>query len=341
MAQNRRELTVSANDDGRRLDKVARLLLPRATLSAIYRAIRSGDIRVDGAKATQETRLRQGQVIEFRGPLVAGLEARRLPKSPPKRLQGGTQETPQDSLKGRAPDQTIDLSGRILYEDNHILAVNKRAGELTHGEGSLAEAVDAYLAGRIDPGLSFRPGPIHRLDRNTSGVILFSVSLAGAQAGAQAFRTGKIRKRYVALLEGTLSEPATWNEPLRRDSVRHVTVAADERENGLSAVTRIVPIAPGTAWSVCIVEIATGRTHQIRAHAAIHGHPLLGDRKYGSESTHSMLLHCGALTVTGDCPGLEFGHLSAPLPDRLERVVTGRFGPEVADRITDILAARE
>ena len=321
MAQNRRELTVSANDDGRRLDKVARLLLPRATLSAIYRAIRSGDIRVDGAKATQETRLRQGQVIEFRGPLVAGLE------------------TPQDSLKGRAPDQTIDLSGRILYEDNHILAVNKRAGELTHGEGSLAEAVDAYLAGRIDPGLSFRPGPIHRLDRNTSGVILFSASLVGAQAGAQAFRTGKIRKRYVALLEGTLSEPATWNEPLRRDSVRHVTIAADERENGLAAVTRIVPIAPGTAWSVCIVEIATGRTHQIRAHAAIHGHPLLGDRKYGSESTHSMLLHCGALTVTGDCPGLEFGHLSASLPDRLERVVTGRFGPEVTDRITAILAA--
>jgi 23S rRNA pseudouridine955/2504/2580 synthase len=240
---------------------------------------------------------------------------------------------------------------RIIYESADLLAVNKEAGMEVHGSGESLEAlVRAYLAPKLPPSLSFRPGPLHRLDRPTSGILVFSVSLPGARHFSALLREGKIRKRYLALVEGAIEEPGSWEDSLFRDREARRTLVSP---GGKAARTRFFPLGTytgtGGAYSLLALEPETGRSHQIRAQTAARGHPLGGDRKYGgrplpaaffspaapttpavpagggSSGRPPFLLHAWKLippAETGFIPPLE-----APLPDYFRDLMERLFGP--------------
>lgn len=263
------QIELGENDDGRRVDRILRKALPNASLGEIYRALRKGAVRRNGARVRGEERAAAGDLLTLPGwlagesdPGASQVDAERL-------------EAPNSDARG--------LDGRVLFRDSDLIILNKRAGELTHGPDSLATAVIASLAPNLASGVSFTPGPLHRLDRNTSGAIAFSASLSGAQTYGAAIAEGRTRKIYIGIFAGIIgptleNRPVVWSIPLERDTRQRITRPS---AGGKHARTDVTPIASGQSWTLALAEITTGRPHQIRAHAAAAGHALLGDAKYG------------------------------------------------------------
>jgi 23S rRNA pseudouridine955/2504/2580 synthase len=202
-AKERVKERAKEDDDGRRLDRILRKSCPAAPLSALHRLLRKGAVRVNGKKATADLRVSAGDVIEF---MMEGEVSPYAPVTPPH-----NPPAPSPILK-------------ILFESADVLALNKGAGVVVHGESSLESAVRGYVAGRIPQSLSFSPGPAHRLDRGTSGVILFSKSLAGARYISGGLREGVFRKTYLAIVEGTITGEEIWEDTLSRDSDAKKTI---------------------------------------------------------------------------------------------------------------------
>lgn len=316
MSRQEREVVLGRDDEGRRLDRVARKILPDLSLGSIFKALRRRDIRLNGGRATEDTRVHAGDTVQFRGPIASRV---RLMDSTP-------------------VDHGAELdSRRILHETRHIIVVNKAAGELAHGPGSLEFAVRALWARRRtdepdeNAGASFRPGPVHRLDRNTSGLIVYALSTEGAREASRAFRERLVHKHYLALLTGVVSAPAVWESRLERDTASGVTRSGSA---GKSARTVVEPLLVRGARTLALVTIETGRTHQIRAQAREHGHPLLGDRKYGGGGNGRYVLHACRLVLTDALPALGFTELVAPLPPASVRMLD----KEMNDRWRSALA---
>jgi 23S rRNA pseudouridine955/2504/2580 synthase len=285
------ELRAGEDDNGRRLDRILRKALPDLPLSGIHRLLRRKQVLVDGLPGRAAARIRSGQLIR-----VEGLEMPESGKLPP------------DGTRALSPGKPL----RIIWEGAGLLALNKDAGVQVHGLNGLDEQVRTYLQGKLPASLSFRPGPLHRLDKPTSGILIFSVSLEGARIFSALLRARLLRKRYLALVDGKLTVPGLWEETLFRDTRRRKTetsvLSRPEPSGGQAAGpesvygpaktarTRVFPLAAGGGYSLVLLEIETGRTHQIRSQAAFHGHPLAGDRKYGgSLLSGSLLLHAFSL----------------------------------------------
>jgi 23S rRNA pseudouridine955/2504/2580 synthase len=311
------QLTAGADDNGRRLDRVLRKALPELPLSAIHRLLRRRRILVDGKPAEGAYQVREGSAIYVPGrpgPLPGG-------QNDPGVYPGG--ETPSAACPGGespGPD--------ILWEGQGLLALNKPAGLEVHGPGSLETRVAAYLRGRLPPSLSFKPGPLHRLDKPSSGIVLFSTTLEGARYFSRLLRERRVTKQYLALAEGAVGQPALWEDPLIRDREAKKTFPVRGEEGGgtKTARTRIVPLASSPAYSLVMAEISTGRTHQIRAQAAAHGHPLWGDRKYGGsprKGSGRFLLHAYFLEFPGKNGPVS---LRAPVPEEFRRAAAEIFG---------------
>jgi len=327
---------LGANDDGRRLDRVVRKYLPEVPLSRIYRALRSREITVNGRRVRGETRVAEGDTLEIADTLRG---ARRTPADA---------ESAAGAPGATAVQTDSELAGRIVHESPELLVVNKAWGELTHGEDSLEEKVRRYLLGRAPAGISYRPGPVHRLDRNTSGLVMFGASLAGAQKATEDLQRGRIVKRYAAILEGVVASDR-WEDVLERDTEDRVTRAVTEERGGADrgesrakntkkAVTRVESVATTRNRSLVIARIDTGRTHQIRAQAAHHGHPLLGDRKYGSSARGPYSLHAASLSAGHRDAKVDFEHLVGPLPERFRARATELFGDAAVARLEHILS---
>ncbi len=285
MSSPRTSLPLGEHDEGRRLDRILRRLLPDVSLGRIYTLIRKGEIRVGGRRRAASYRIEHGDILELPEELAPA---------------AGT----PDRGAGAAPDGggTIppELAGRVIYKNEHILAIDKPAGMPVHGRTGLLAALRPYLEAGARKSISFRPGPIHRLDRNTSGLMLFPRSLRGSQRASELLRTGRLEKGYLALLSGRLPGVETWADFLERDRSRNVTRVVGGTPGGgtgknatpagasrpaRSVVATLVggPTGAegGTEVTLVLIRIETGRTHQIRAQAEAHGHPLLGDTKYG------------------------------------------------------------
>jgi 23S rRNA pseudouridine955/2504/2580 synthase len=196
-----------------------------------------------------------------------------------------------------------------------------------HGPGSLAVQAAAWLSGKISPSLSFRPGPLHRLDKPTSGIVVFSMNLEGARRFSALLRDGSVKKSYLALVDGTIREPLVWEDRLFREKDVQKTFVSDMTDKtGKYAFTAVRPLARAAGraeYSLILAEIATGRTHQIRAQAAAHGFPLSGDGKYGGSPLEGgLLLHAWTL----DFPeGEGRTHIEAPLPERFRKKIETLF----------------
>ena len=316
-------ITLGPNDDGRRIDRVARKAFPQLPLSRIYSALRSGEIRLNGRRIKGDVRVAAGDSLDVRDRLIHGAPG--VPVVPVSRDAAG------------ARDRAIrELDGRIVHESPHLLVVAKRRGELVHGPDSLATLVQSYLTHSPAAGVSFTPGPVHRLDRNTTGLVMYGASLRGAQEMSRALRAHRVQKIYAAVLTGVVTEKQRWDTPLTRDQRAHRSNAANR---GQTAITLVNPVASGKNASLVVARIITGRTHQIRAHASVNGTPLLGDNKYGGPPfAGGYILHAGALTVAEPTEGIDFTHLWTPLPSSAEARVRQLFGNTALSALYELLS---
>ena len=286
------ELITGENDKGRRLDRILRKALPDHPLPLIHRLLRQGQVLVNGKPAAAQDRVDCGMSIA-----IPSLKD--APKLPP----------PLPPLP----------SPKILWQGSGLLAVNKPSGLDVHGPGSLETMVRSFLAEKLPVSLSFKPGPLHRLDKPSSGIVVFSTSIEGARLFSTLMRERKVRKTYLALVEGTINGEQLWEDELvRSDEKKKTFISRSGSVGGKTAITRITPLASEGGYSLVMAEIATGRTHQIRAQAASHGHPLTGDIKYGG-GKGGFFLHAWKLEF------LEYS-IEAPLPETFRKKITAVFG---------------
>ena len=288
---------MGVNDEGRRADTVLFRLLPHQSASRLQKALREGDIRLDGKKITPATRLGRGTFLEVWTPLLESVpEPLALPSLPQ------------------------EFSSWIVAQSRDLLVLNKPSGVLVHAsdrrggitpQPTLDTWVKAWLQGKTEPGLSFYPGPLHRLDRLTSGLIVFSVSLNGARKFSAWLAQGLVQKTYLALLEGVFSGTLERQDPLERDERTRTSFAGGAKQ----ARTRFQALGSKNGETLALVNIQGGRTHQIRAHAALAGHSLVGDTKYLSRTRSpgsvSWWLHAWKLVLPDDSLG-EKNYTAAP-----------------------------
>jgi 23S rRNA pseudouridine955/2504/2580 synthase len=298
------ELIAGPDDSGRRLDKVLRSLLEDRPLSAIYASLRKGQVRVNGAKATPDLRLAEGDRIY--------LPAALRPSPSPPRPSRGVDE----GLEG--------ISDILVLATRDLLFVNKPRGLLSQGDEELEGRVRAALASRSAASLSFTPGPLHRLDRNTTGVLAFPRSAAGARAFTELMRRRALVKRYLALIDGEPEAAALWRDLIVRDDADRRSRVSAEGDEAISSMT---PLLSAGGRSLVAVELLTGLTHQIRVQASSRGIPLSGDSKYGgSPLPGGYVLHALSLGFPEppfpDLPA----SVSAPLPAAAIQRLEALFG---------------
>ncbi len=302
-----KEFLAGANDEGRRLDRVLRILLGQRGLPEIYAGLRKKAILVNGAKAEPSLRLAEGDRIEVDVRLC-----------PPGELQG-----PRRSLSPGPIPGFADLGALSLYRSADILVLNKPRGLATHGPHSLEQLVREAETEGQETSLAFVPGPLHRLDRNTSGVLAFSLSIIGARAFTSALQAGLVAKTYLALVEGEVEGPQVWEDELVRDEKSRVSQAGP---GGAFARSRARPLAVARGLSLLEIQIDTGRTHQIRAQASLHAHPLVGDIKYGGRPGELYFLHAYRLSFLEPfLPGLP-ASITAPIPEDGLALLQGSLG---------------
>ena len=265
-----RTLPVDAKEDGVRLDRWFRRRWPHLSFIQIQKLARSGQIRVDGARVRAETRLAAGAMV-------------RVPPLP----DAGPPEV-RDTLSSW---ERAFVRGLVLYEDDDVLALNKPAGLAVQGGTKTHRHVDRLLAAWGD-GLK-RPRLVHRLDRDTSGVLVLGKSPAAAAKLAGAFARRRTEKTYWAIVAGTPKPGEGVIElPLAKTGFgdREMVAPADPKDpKAEAAETEFVTIsraAQTAAW--LSLRPHTGRTHQLRAHMLAVGHPILGDPKYRTEASAAL-----------------------------------------------------
>jgi 23S rRNA pseudouridine955/2504/2580 synthase len=252
------ELVTGENDKGRRLDRILRKALADYPLPLIHRLLRQKKVLVNGQPGKAQDRIAPGVKIS-----ISSLENTQMRKPLVRQFP--------------APE--------ILWQGAGLIAVNKPAGLAVHGHNSLDDMVRFYLAEKLPPSLSFKPGPLHRLDKPSSGIVVFSVGIEGARLFTSLMREHKVRKTYLAIVEGNVKSEEIWHDDLFRDKEKKKTFVLQKKTaDSKTAITKITPLASDGNYTLIKAEIATGRTHQIRAQSAFHGYPLAGDKKYGGKT---------------------------------------------------------
>jgi len=271
------ELITGENDIGRRLDRILRKALPDLSLPLIHRLFRKKKILINGKPGKAKDRLDNAAVISI--PFLNN-ESEKLRA---KEIKYSSHIIDKQNIESLEICTIKYKNKESLWQDSGFIAFNKPSGIATHGPGSLEMLVQSFLKDKISPSLSFKPGPLHRLDKSTSGVIVFSANLKGARFFSSLLHDLKVRKTYLAIVEGNIEKDEIWQDDLIRDKKMKKTFVSKMETTpvGKIAITKIIPLAAKENYSLVKVEITTGRTHQIRAQAAAHGYPLAGDVKYG------------------------------------------------------------
>lgn len=317
-----RRVVVGEDFAGSRLDKFLAKQYPAVPRTRLFRVVRKGEVRVNGKRADIDTRLLLGD--EVRLPPIR--------ENAPDDAQAGVPAKAAAPRGPRLPRGLVEaVTKSVLHEDERLIVVDKPAGLAVHGGSGINHGViEALRAAR--PEERDKIELVHRLDRDTSGVLLIARRPAVLRMLHAGLREGEgFEKRYLALVKGQ------WNlgkkridAPLRTDlrvgGERTVKVAVGGKE----AISDFRPVQFfGRVATLVEVEILTGRTHQIRVHAAYAGHPVAGDEKYGDAEFNEemrkyglerMFLHASSLTLTWPDRGTPFS-VNAPLPPELAAVL--------------------
>ena len=322
MSQQSKTLVVADTDGGQRLDQYLVANLPDLSRARVQQLIAQKLVQLNGVPAKASHRLRGEETISILGSL---------------------EQTP---LRAIAEDIPLD----IVYEDDDVVVINKLAGMMVHAgagatddarnRGTLVNALLHRFASLSQLGGELRPGIVHRLDRETSGLILVAKNDVSHRNLSSQFARREVKKNYRAVVHGwPKKESATIDSPIRRDSVRRnrMTTRGSAGRDAIThyKVERRIE-SPYGKFALLDVKIETGRTHQIRVHLASLGHPIIGDITYGApEAIQAQLgkqksgtrrsialprnfLHASEIRFLQPKTGKDL-HFSAPLPPELEQ----------------------
>ena len=320
------QITLEADDGDQRLDRWLKRRFPQVTQGMVEKFCRKGDLRIDGKRAKASDRVQPGQTV-------------RVPPLP----DDYAPPPPADAAPGIAAEDARMIQNAVLWKDEHIIALNKPPGLPSQGgSGQGSHHVDG-LTEALKFGYKERPVLVHRLDKDTSGVLLLARTPRVARRLGEAFRNRTTRKIYWAIVAGVPSPSmgtirfglvksgGQGHEKMRCIHPRDVE-ATEGAKRATTDFAVLERLGSRAAW-VALVPI-TGRTHQLRAHMAELGHPIIGDGKYGGSGqenlgdgwgarlggdiSRKLHLHARAISFVHPVTGAEVT-LEAPLPDHMAR----------------------
>ena len=310
------KIVISENQADQRLDRFLKKYFNNASLGTIYKLIRK-DVKVNGKRGNESTMLKQGDELTLY-----------------------VSDETAAGLRKEKPRVRVKKQFKIAYEDENVLVAEKPFGLLTHGDRTekknhLANQVIDYLIEKGDYNprkeTTFVPAPANRLDRNTTGLVVFGKNAAALQKLNRMIREkDQIHKLYLTIVAGRLENPVHLKAKMTKDEGKNMVSVFSEDEEGKEMETIARPIAhanwKGREYTLTEVEILTGRTHQIRAHLAKAGYPVIGDVKYGDKKINGImekefglttqLLHAYKLIFEEDVP--ETGEQELRLPETVE-----------------------
>jgi 23S rRNA pseudouridine955/2504/2580 synthase len=312
-------LDITPEQAGQRLDNYLLRVLKGVPKSRVYRLLRKGEVRVNKGRKGPDYRLTSGDQVRI----------------PPLRVASSQAASPPDNALQR-------LVAAVVYEDERLLVLDKPSGLAVHGGSGLSYGVIEGLR-------ALRPEApylelVHRLDRDTSGLLMIAKKRSELRMLHELLRSGGVRKRYLLLAMGDWRHgPRQVDVPLKKNQLSGGERMVRVDHEGKTALTRFVHLDSYPGASLMEADLATGRTHQIRVHAAHTGHPLAGDAKYGDPAFNQRLRSLGLKRLFLHAHYLAFRdderdrsiEISAPLSDELRIIIQKMEALRATVAITD------
>lgn len=317
------KIEIGVNEAGQRLDKFLRKWLKDVPLSLIYKSIRKGDVKVNGKSLKEKYSLQIGDVVEVRE--VVSKADRKI-----------------NFIK-------VEDSGKIkiTYEDDNMVIVEKWPGVLVHsdtkgGNPTLTDYVLTYLFNKGDytpeNEVTFTPASCNRLDRNTSGIVIFGKNYEALKALNEMIRERKVKKYYLALVSGKIKD-GKYEAYISKDEGKNLSqVSLTSKKDTKKISMDVKTVQTCGIYSLLEIELITGRSHQIRAHLSFLGNPILGDSKYGNPKVNSFFVNKYGVDyqflyayklIFKDCPEkleyMENKTIAAALPPVLKKIKNDVF----------------